>query len=163
MRQPIKLIIKKGKQRKDGTSLIFLQYCYSQTKRILIGTNIGIPESYWNKKRCEIVNNLPKEYGNAESLEAELRDKLRHAEKLIDYALKHANTCPVKFLKRNFLNRDDRYLQAVGYDFQKLDVFYQIDKYIRDKTGLVQGTTITTIRTMKKHLLSSSHDLIGPT
>lgn len=45
MRQPINLIIKKGKQRKERTSLIFLQYCYSQTKRILIGTDIEYPKS----------------------------------------------------------------------------------------------------------------------
>ena len=44
MRQPIKLIIKKGKVRKDGTSLIFLQYCYSQAKRMLISTDVYIPE-----------------------------------------------------------------------------------------------------------------------
>jgi hypothetical protein len=41
MRQPIKLIIKKGMVRKDGTSLIFLQYCYSKQRRVLISTDIG--------------------------------------------------------------------------------------------------------------------------
>jgi hypothetical protein len=153
MRQPIKLIIKKRKVRKDGTGLIFLQYCYSPTKRILLGSDIGIPANYWNKKTCTILKTLPKEYGDVTNLEDELREKLRHAEKLVDYALKNANTCPRRFLKKNFKQAGDHYLQMVGYDFQKLDVFYQIDKYIRDKYGLVQPSTLTTIRTMKKHLL----------
>jgi hypothetical protein len=153
MRQPIKLIIKKGKVRKDGTSLIFLQYCYSQSKRILIGTDIAIPESHWNKKSCTILPTLPAECGNHEILKAELRERLRRAEMLVDYALKNANTCPVRFLKRNFKQAGNQYLRQVGYDFQKLDVFYQIDKYIRDKRDLVQESTLTTIRCMKKHLL----------
>jgi hypothetical protein len=29
--------------RKDGTSLIFLQYCYFGNRRVLIGTDITIP------------------------------------------------------------------------------------------------------------------------
>ena len=36
MRQPLKLIIKKGKVHRDGTSLIFLQYCYSKTEQVLL-------------------------------------------------------------------------------------------------------------------------------
>ena len=153
MHHPIRLIIKKRKVRKDGTSLIFLQYCYSPSKRILIGTDIGIPESFWNKKTSSISITLPGEYGDPLKLEADLREKLRRAEKIVDYALQNTNTCPIRFLKKNFKQAGDRYFEQAGYDPQKLDVFYQIEKYIRDKTDLVQGTTLTTIRTMKKHLL----------
>ena len=105
MRQPIKLVMKKDKVRKDGTSLIFLQYCYSASKRILLGSDIGIPANYWNRKTCTILKTLPKEYGDATNLEDGLREKLRHAEKLVDYALKNANTCPLRFLKKNFNKR----------------------------------------------------------
>lgn len=153
MRHPIRLIIKKGKVRKDGTSLIFLQYFYSETKRILIGTDIGIPESYWNKKTSSISRSLPNEYGDPEKLESDLREKLRRAEKIVDFALKNANTCPVRFLKKNFKLAGDKYFEQAGYNYYKLDVFYQIEKYIRDKRDLVQESTLTTIRTMKKHLL----------
>ncbi|MEO6667872.1 MAG: phage integrase SAM-like domain-containing protein [Ferruginibacter sp.] len=153
MRHPIKLIIKKGKVRKDGTSLIFLQYCYSPTKRILIGSDIGVPQRYWIKKTSSISNLLPVEYGNPEKLQAALREKLRRAEKLIDYALYHANTCPVEFIKKNFNQVGDHYFLDQETNRQKLDVFHQIEKYIRDKKDLVQPSTLTTIRSMKKHLL----------
>jgi Phage integrase SAM-like domain len=152
MHQPIKFIIKAGKSRKDGTSLIFLQYCYSSTKRILLGTDIGIPAYYWNRKTKSILRTLPKEYGDPEILEIDLRDKLRRAEKLIDYALVQKNTCPLKFLKKNFRTAGDKYLEQVGYDRGKLCLFNQIDCYIRDKRDIVQETTLTTIRCMKKHL-----------
>jgi len=50
MRQPIKLIVRKGKVRNDGTAPISLQYCYSAEKRIVLSTGIGIPPQFWNKK-----------------------------------------------------------------------------------------------------------------
>lgn len=37
--------------------------------------------------------------------------------------------------------------------FKSWTFFYQIEKYIRDKRDLVQESTLTTIRCMKKHLL----------
>lgn len=40
MGQPIKLIIKKGAVRKDGTAVIFLQYCYNSEQRILVSTDV---------------------------------------------------------------------------------------------------------------------------
>jgi integrase len=152
MRQPIKLIIKKGTVRKDGTSLIFIQYCYSPTRRVLVSTDISIPEIYWNKKTCTISPLLPAEYGESDKLEAHLREKLRNAEKLVDYALQNA-ICPLRFLKNNFRFKDFTYLEKVGYNHCKLDVFYQIDRYMRDKVNFVQKTTINGIRSMKKHLL----------
>jgi integrase len=152
MRQPIKLIIKKGTVRKDGTSLIFVQYCYSTTSRVLVSTNISIPEVYWNKKNCTISPLLPIEFGTSDKLEAQLREKLRNAEKLVDYALLNA-ICPLRFLKNNFGFKDFTYLEKVGYDRSKLDLFFQIDRYLHDKRNLVQQPTIQAIRSMKKHLL----------
>ncbi|QEC69264.1 site-specific integrase [Panacibacter ginsenosidivorans] len=154
MHQPIKLIIKKGKVRKDGTSLIFLQYCYSSSKRVLISTQVAIPPFYWNKKADRISENLPAEYGGVLSLETSLREKVRRAEKLVDYAIKRSKICPATFLKTNFLGNDNFYLESVDYDKQKMDVFYQIEKYIKDKRDFVQEDTVDVIRNMKKHLYS---------
>ena len=67
MGQPIKLILKKGAVRKDGTSLIFIQYCYSAEERALLNTGIAIPANFWNKKTCRISNNLPHEFGRNSS------------------------------------------------------------------------------------------------
>jgi len=64
----------------------------------------------------------------------------------VDYALHHANACLMHFLKRNFEQAGDRYLEQVGYEPHKLDIFYQIEKYIWEKRGLVKKSTLTTIR-----------------
>ena len=45
-------------------------------------------------------------------------------------------------------------------DSNDLSIFYQIDRYLKDKTGMVSPATLTVIRTMKKHLLSFQ-DYIG--
>src|SRR5580693_1667447 len=102
MGRPIKLVIKKGAERNDGTSLIFVQYCHSAEKRVLLSTDIAIPPSYWNKKTRRIANNLPDSYGNVESLQKILTEQLRKAEDMVDHALKKKNVCPMQFLRTNF-------------------------------------------------------------
>jgi hypothetical protein len=154
MRQPIKLIIKKGKVRKDGTNQIFLQYCFSAQKRVLISTNIAIPPNYWNARTCSISQHLPAEYGNVDALETILREYLRKAESMVDYATRKTHSCPMWFLKRNFKLPENWKLEQMDDANKHQDVFYQIDQYIRDKTGLVQPSTLTVIRSMKKHLTS---------
>ncbi|OQP60138.1 hypothetical protein A3860_34220 [Niastella vici] len=152
MRQPIKLIIKKGNVHKDETSPIFVQYCYSTQKRVLLSTDINIPAKYWNKKTCSILTSLPTQYGDPKRLEADLRAKLRRAEQIVDYAFQDANTNPIRFLKRYFKEGDDQYLHHVDYDNNIKDVFYQMDLYIESKTGLVKDATLSTLRQMKRHV-----------
>jgi hypothetical protein len=60
--------------------------------------------------------------------------------------------CPVKFLKENFIGSDNFYLESVGYDSQKLDVFYQIEKYIKDKLDFIKQPAVDVIRNMKRHM-----------
>jgi hypothetical protein len=59
MRQPIKLIMKKGKLQRDGTCPIFIQYCYSSTRRVLVSTSVVIPPDFWNKKTGTVLPGLP--------------------------------------------------------------------------------------------------------
>ncbi len=47
---PIKAICDR-RTRKDGTSAINIQYCYSSEKRTVLPTEIFIPLSYWSKKQ----------------------------------------------------------------------------------------------------------------
>jgi hypothetical protein len=101
MRHPITLIIKKGKVRKDGTSIVFLQYCYSEQQKPLLNTGVAIPPSYWNKKSRRISENLPSQFGKVEELEKILTLKLRKAEDMITAAIKK-KVCPVNFLQVNF-------------------------------------------------------------
>lgn len=54
MNFPIKAICEKRFMRKDGTSLIYIQYCYSAEKRTLLNTEIAIPPEFWNKKKAGI-------------------------------------------------------------------------------------------------------------
>ena len=60
----------------------------------------------------------------------------------------------MEFLKRNFHLPDCWDLEQMEEDSNNLSVFYQIDRYLEDKRGMIQPSTVTVIRTMKKHLLS---------
>jgi hypothetical protein len=75
-----------------------------------------------------------------------LQDKLNQqeikAEKIIQYALKRKQGCPLEFLKRNFHLPDCWDLDQLE-DQNNLSVFYQIDRYIEDKMRSVTPATIT--------------------
>ncbi len=152
MNSLIKLIIKKGKCSKDGNHTVFLQYCYTSTKRVLISTGINLPEVYWDKNACSIISSLPAEYGTVESLQNKLNQQRIKAEKIICYATKRNHTCPMEFLKRNFHLPDCWDVDQMEDDNNNLSVFYQIDRYLEDKRGMIQPATVIVIRTMKRHL-----------
>ena len=154
MNSSIKLIMRKGKLSKKGTHTIFLQYCYTSAKRVIISTGISIPENYWNKNACSVLASLPAEFGTAEILQKKLNQQQLQAEKIVKYAIKRNLSCPMEFLKRNFRLPDCWDHDQMEEENNNLSVFYQIDRYLEDKMGMVQPSTITVIRTMKKHLLS---------
>src|SRR5450631_3536254 len=153
MNSSVKLIIRKGKCSKYGNHTVFLQYCYTSAKRVLISTGISIPEANWDKNTCSILPPLPID-GEAETLQLTLYQQREKAEKIIRYAVEKSHTCPMQFLKRNFHLPDCWDADQMEEDNNNLSVFYQIDRYLEDKREMIQPSTVTVIRTMKKHLLS---------
>jgi hypothetical protein len=61
----VKLVIKKGNVTKEGKHTIFLQYCYTTTKRVLISTGIAVAAKYWDKITCRIGVSLPAKFVSA--------------------------------------------------------------------------------------------------
>jgi hypothetical protein len=55
---PIKPIYDPKKMRKNGTGIIYLQYCYSHEKHPLLNTQIAIPPSDWNKKKLQVKDSI---------------------------------------------------------------------------------------------------------
>jgi hypothetical protein len=154
MGQPVKLIIKKGAVRKDGTALIFLQYCHNAEQRILISTDIGIPPQFWNKKTSRISDSLPNQFGDAVKLQSELTSKLRKGEDMITYALNQRSSCPMKFLKDNFHLQKNWHIEQMPGSQKNIDVYWNIDDYVQNKSSSVKRCTINVINAMKAHLKS---------
>lgn len=154
MRQPIKLIVRKGKVRNDGTALISLQYCYSAEQRVVLSTGIGIPLQFWNRKTGRISKDLPAFYGNVQELETGITEKLRKAEDMVTYALKQRNTCPMLFLKENFHLQENWKLEQMSDSKKNFDVYCNIDDYVQSKQSTVKHCTINVINAMKAHLKS---------
>jgi Phage integrase SAM-like domain/Arm DNA-binding domain len=152
MGQPVKLIIKKGAVRKDGTAVIFLQYCHNSEQRILLNTDVVIPPQYWNKRLARINETLPVKFGNVDKLQTTLTQKLRKAEDMVCYALKQKNTCPMKFLKENFTLDDKWSFEQMMAEQNSLDVYFNIDDYVNSKRTTVKQCTINVINAMKAHV-----------
>lgn len=131
---PIKSICKKEWVRRDGKSVIFLQYCRNSEERVLVDTGLAIPPEYWNRKNNRINTNLPESFGKVKDLETHLSQKLRRAEDLINYAITNSNISPTKFLKEKFsTDFDPQRSVSVLKALDSLDVFYHIDEYIKGK------------------------------
>jgi len=80
---PIKPICERKFICRNGTSLIYIQYCYSAEKRTLLNTENAIPPAYWNKKRLYIANNLHEVFGKFNHLNDQHNRMFRIVEDLV--------------------------------------------------------------------------------
>lgn len=160
---PIKPICESKEMRRDGTSIIYIQYCYSAEKRTLLNTQISIPPEYWNKRRLCISNNLPQMFGNARDLNSELNRMLQLAEEIIYFAIETKIEDRVKFVKLTFkpdfdFNNLQRNAIAIVHPSTtkkvNTDIYFQIDEYIKSKEKKVSKATICVYNCMKEQLLS---------
>lgn len=154
---PIKPICKKALMRRDGTSIIFIQYCHSLEKRTLLNTGIAVPPNYWNLKRLRINPDLPARYGNADVLNDQLRSSIRIAEDILNLAARKKIADPLSFLKKTFKpNLDLSLLAGKAEEAEQpkinLDVFFQIEEYIKSKTKQVTPKMLNVYRNMRDTL-----------
>jgi hypothetical protein len=73
---------------------------------------------------------------------------------MISHALKQSATCPMKFLKQNFHLQENWKLEQMCDSEKNLDVYCNIDDYIKSKQSTVKHCTINVINAMKAHLRS---------
>lgn len=159
---PLSLICEKKDMRKDGTSVVFIQYCYSSERRTTLNTGIAIPAKYWSKKRQIITSDLPTEYGSVDTLLKELKQKLRFAEDLVELATRKNIQNKGKFVKEAFdlkldiehLEKNEEQIKQLAGEIEKtnLDIYFQLDDYIKIKTGKVSKATINVFNNIKAHL-----------
>jgi integrase len=138
---PLKPICTASKIRRCGTSLIFLQYCKSESEKTLLNTGIAIPPKFWHKKTGRIQDTLPKEYGDVKSLNEEVYRMYSIAEKIIRFASTNKISDPVAFIKKTFSptfdvsSLDD--LKPKETDPFHFDFFSQFDNYINTKKNKI--------------------------
>ena len=153
---PIRPICNCKKTRKDGTSLIQIQYCFSSESKTLLNTGIAIPPVFWIKKSLSVSGKLPVAFGNAEAWNAELKRMLRVTEDIVAYAIKNKITDRVAFTRETFrpdldvatLEKQITIL-AVQEPVTNLDLFFQIDEYIKSKKRTVTPKMIKVYENMK--------------
>ena len=160
---PIKPICKTDKVRKDGTSVVYIEYCLDSNRRTLLNTGMAVPPKYWHTKRGFISNGIPESCGIVDDLNEQLKLKLRRTEDIISLAYKKRVTDPIGFLNEFFvldLNLPEiesllieRESKAVLQNPKlNLDVYFQIDDYIKSKSQRVTPDMLRIYRNMKDHL-----------
>lgn len=144
---PIKPICSASKMRRDGTSLIFLQYCFSADNKTLLNTGISIPPNYWHKKLNRILDDLPFRYGKAADLNKQLLRQIRLAEDIISFGMENKIVNPVAFVREKFkpdfdfsdLNNE---IKTELIEKEKLDFTEQFLHYVESKRKKVARATV---------------------
>lgn len=157
---PIKLICDPKKARRDGTSLVYIQYCYSSTNRTLLNTDIAIPPKYWINKRLAISKDLPKEFGDQVLLNDNLTKMLRTVEDLIALGEKQEVADMGLFVKQTFKPNmnveglESHVTTAMVETKHKAaqSVYAQFAAYISSKEKKVSKATLTVFNTVVEHL-----------
>ncbi len=141
--------------RRDGTSIIFIQFCRNSGERVLVDAGLAIPPEYWNRKNNRVIPSLPNVYGETKEVENHLSQKMRRAEDLVKYAIFPKEYFFYQFLKEKFQTAFDPVKSTHTVRIQQnMDVFFHIDEYIKAKEGKVKRCTINVIGAMKNHLKS---------
>lgn len=159
---PLKPICEEKNIRADGTSIIYIQYCYSTKKRTTLNTELAIPPAFWNESKLIVAKNLPAKYGSSGALNEKLKHLYRLAEDLVLLAEKNNIIDKIRFVKEVFsptLN-----LQSLAEDHDKLrsyvnpkpgtnkDIYFQLDEYVKVKTGKVSNSTISIYKNLGEQL-----------
>ncbi len=162
MRLPIKAVCD-CRPRKDQLQPIGIQYCYSSEKRTVLPTNLTVPLRYWNRKQECISEKIPSTFGDATSMNEYLSVQLRRAEDLIKLGTRLKVNDPLQFVKERFplslsieaLELEwEHHKQSEQQNGRKnLDLFFQIDDYIKSQTGKVSRDMPRIYQNMKEHLL----------
>ncbi|GEO11372.1 site-specific integrase [Segetibacter aerophilus] len=156
MNFPIKPVCNSRFIRKDGTCLIYIQYCFSHESRTLLNTAIAIPPEYWNQKKECVSDKLPEVFGAAEEINFELKRMMRAVEDIIDYGIKKKVPEIGKFVKKTFTpDFKISITQKVDLDKQgaaNINIYDQIDEYSKSKEKKVCKDMPRIYRNMKEHL-----------
>jgi integrase len=156
MNFPIKPVCDRRFIRKDGTCLIYIQYCFRHESRTLLNTKIAIPPEFWNHKKACVSDKLPEVFGIAEEINFELKRMMRTVEDIIDYAIKKSVPEIGKFVKKTF-TPDFKISIAQKVDLSKqgaahMNIYDQIDEYSKSKEKKVCKDMPRIYRNMKEHL-----------
>jgi integrase len=162
---PLKPICERKNIRRDGTSLIYVQYCYCAENRTLLNTEISIPPTFWNKRQLCISNNLPASYGDAYQLNVELKRIYRLIEDIVDFALKNKIDSPGVFVKKifnphfNIASLENNQVaqeiqQTIKHSKTNKELYFQLDEFITSKKNKVCKGMLGVYNQTKQRLMA---------
>ena len=153
---PLKAVISK-KARKDGKSLIYFQYCFSSTHRVLLNTEIAIPKAFWNTKRQCISKLLPIETGDSDQLNADLGKVKKTIEAIIEQGISINEPNIGAYVKTMFkpgldISTLPQKPVAVSKKAKEPDFFTEMEIYIKSKEKQVCEKGLANFVTTKVRL-----------
>ena len=140
MQIPLTLLVNERSVRKDGTCIVYIQYNFSSQKHPLLNTQSEVPPKFWDNILKCIQDDLPEKYGEALELNLKLKRIFRVAEDIVIFATRMNLPDPADFVKKTFhpdfnVSRLKDLKNSIEKKdtFKNLDIYFQIDDYIRSK------------------------------
>ncbi|WP_315816790.1 hypothetical protein [Paraflavitalea speifideaquila] len=100
MRLPIKFICRANKMNSDGTSTVFIQYCYNAEQKRCCTLVLKSHPRIGTVPNGALPIMLPAHHGNHEAMNKELRRLFRIAEDLVSHAIDKKMPDKGAFVKR---------------------------------------------------------------
>lgn len=142
----IKLIINKKYLKKDGTTPIYLQYCYNSDKRTLIHTNIFIAPSEWNFDKTEIRRSVD----NHTKFNDTLKLYKAQAEQIVRIANEKGIKPTPEYVRMEF----ERFIKSNSEPIFNEDksFFSLFDRFCKDSESRIQKDSIKGYMALKNNL-----------
>ncbi|MER0441562.1 phage integrase SAM-like domain-containing protein [Emticicia sp. W12TSBA100-4] len=152
----VKLIINKKHLKKDGTTPIYLQYCYTSDKRTLIHTSIFISPSEWNFEKTEVRR-------SAENY-VKLNDILKLYKAQTEQIIRLANEKGIKPTPQYVRMEFDRFLKADNKDIITDDnSFYGLfERFCEESKNRIQKDSIKGYYALSNNLKAFEKHIQNP-
>lgn len=148
--------------RKEGTSVVYIQYCFSSQRRTLLNTHIAIPPAFWDQHNCCIKDDLPDTYGDVIFYNKEIKRLYRLAEDLLDCATSEQIEDKLSFIKQHFAtnvnfdvvrNAKARFAALKQQQINEAsDIYFQLDAFIESKRKKVSAGMLRIYGYVKERL-----------
>lgn len=136
----VRVVLKKGNLRKDGTAPVYIEYLFDRKTRTMFNTGKNIGPDDWNQDLSEVKRTHP----DSQQLNQFFHGLRRKIELIVEEAVLRKEIPTIDLVK-------SRYERLTGQNAQ-MSLNNVLDEWINARTGAVSVDVIKDYKTLRKHL-----------
>lgn len=136
----VKIVLKKGNVRNDGTAPVYIEYMFDRTTRTMFNTGKNVLPKDWNKDKSEVKRTNP----DYDQLNKYIGGLKRKVETIVEETVLRGEIPTIDLVRLRFEKKRGSNAKAKLNDV--------IDEWIKSRQGAVSGDVIKDYQTLRKHL-----------